>query len=125
MSELSTVSNAITRAADAVRKRAETQPHMCPCCGQIIPLPLDMLHLTPRQRRLYELVKGRMPYGITRDGLLAAMYGHEPGGGPLSVNVISVTAHNLNRRLAPYGIKVASAGPKCTGAPYRIMKVQP
>jgi len=88
----------------------------CPCCGQ--PIPPD-IHLSPIQRRIYELVK-RFP-GISRTDLTSRVYADDPTGGPDSDNVISVHAYQINRRLKPHGLILRAV----RGYGYHIERLDP
>lgn len=123
MSELSTVSGAVQAAADAVRKHGEGRAHTCPCCGQIIVPELELLALSPQKRRIYEIVKARMPYGIMAKALFAALHDADPNGGPeTGPRTIHVLVCQLNKKLRPHGLRVASEQGR-REAPYRIMAV--
>jgi hypothetical protein len=89
----------------------------CPACGQVV-IP-DGLRLPPTKRRIFEAVQRRP--GISADELRAAVWADDPNGGPEDRKVIHVHVHQLNRLLAPLGIRVRA--PFGAGAGYRIQDV--
>jgi hypothetical protein len=124
MSELSTVATAVQAAADAVRKHVQERAHTCPCCGQVILDALELIHMSPMERRIYDMVRRRMPYGINAADMFAAIYANDPNGGPLDQSVLHVNVHHLNARLKPHGLVVRSSHKKGRGAPYRIYALE-
>jgi hypothetical protein len=74
----------------------------CPGCGR--PLPHDGLVLPPVKRRIYDIVS-RHP-GISAERLRELVWIDDPAGGPEDRKVLHVHVHQLNRRLAPFGIAV-------------------
>jgi hypothetical protein len=70
----------------------------CPSCGR--PLPA-----LPRvKQRIFDLV-GRYP-GIAAERLRELVWADDPNGGPENRKLIRVHVHQLNRMLAPFGVRV-------------------
>jgi hypothetical protein len=124
MSELSTVSGAVQRAADIVRKHVQERAHTCPCCGQVIVPAVELAHLSPMEQRVFDIVRTRMPHGISRTRLFDHLYGGDPNGGPAHINTVSVIVCNLNKKLKPYGIRVNCPQRGWWASAYRIIALQ-
>src|SRR5882672_3901307 len=80
---------------------------LCPHCGH--PMPADEVggFLTPKQRRLYEIVRDAGVAGISSAEILAKMYADSPKEWPSS-NIVSVFAHHANKRLIPFGVEISA-----------------
>lgn len=62
-------------------------------------------HLTPMQRRILEVLAAR-PL-VSHTGMIDALYGDDPDGGPEDpVRVISVHILNLRRQVERYGVTI-------------------
>lgn len=84
-------------------------PCTCPTCGQPMTAPrvplealLD-LRFGGRKRLLMEALVRAYPRAVSRDALVAALFGDDADGGPMTAEtVISVYVCQLRKRLAPY-----------------------
>src|SRR5215207_7416317 len=74
----------------------------CPRCGQ--PIVPEGLSLPPIKRRILDAVQ-RCP-GISAEQLRDVVWATDRNGGPEDRKVLHVHVHQLNRRLAPYGVMV-------------------
>lgn len=91
----------------------------CPHCGH--PLVDSVAETLPRrQRRLYEAVEQAGNAGISRAQLMEKMYYDDPNGGPDSSNIVSVTVHVINKKIAKRGLAILS---RPFGV-YRLMPLQ-
>jgi hypothetical protein len=73
----------------------------CPHCG--LRLPVD---LGPMQRRLYDIASR----GATYKQVIEALWGDDPGGGPIRPNVnLSLLKTALNKKIACHGQYVSHA----------------
>jgi hypothetical protein len=95
------------------RNRIET----CSCCGQPV-VPVEELHLSPIQRRIFDAVRRRP--GISAENLRDVVWADDPNGGPECRHCIYVHVFQLNQRLAPLSILVRA--PKGAGAGYRVIR---
>lgn len=80
-----------------------TRPAVCPHCGQPI-VPRDPIPLPPLKARLLDLVQ-RCP-GIEAAELRSLLWADDANGGPEDRKNLHVHIHQLNRRLAPLGLRV-------------------
>ncbi len=94
----------------------------CPTCGH--PMPTDALapKLQGIQRQLYEIVRDAGTLGITKNELIAKLYGHRADGGPLTDNIISIMNWQLNKKLRLAGFEI-KAMRKGEGARYQLRSV--
>jgi hypothetical protein len=93
---------------------------ICPSCRR--PMAPPGLQLSPIQTAILRAVEKRGAISCTE--LIAVIWDSDPGGGPLSA---AKGVHNhvffLNKRLAPFGVRVA-ADHKGAGARYVICKAR-
>jgi hypothetical protein len=101
-------------ALDVFGALSNAESTICPCCGQ--PVLPEGLSLPPIKRRILDAVQ-RHP-GITAEHLREIVWQADPNGGPEDRKVLHVHIHQLNQRLAPYGVMVRA--PKGAGAGYRV-----
>ena len=97
---------------------SKSKPAVCPCCGQ--PVVPNGLRLPPIKRRILDAVQ-RCP-GISAGELRDVIWAADPNGGPEDRKVLHVHVHQLNQRLAPYGVMVRA--PKGAGAGYRVRQLE-
>jgi hypothetical protein len=88
----------------------------CPACGQVIPVAHIFDNARVKQR-IYDYIC-RHPEGVTRRQVIDAVYGHDPDGGPLVMNVVSVHIQKMNDVLANHGLRIASSG-----GPYSVYRL--
>lgn len=79
---------------------------LCPTCGHPIVSDEIGIVLTPLQRRIFNIVKRAGIAGISRDDLMEMLYANAADGGPSNRNIIAVTCHQMNRRLAQFSIAI-------------------
>jgi DNA-binding response OmpR family regulator len=88
----------------------------CSCCGQIIPPKVTL----PRvKQRIYDYI-ARHPEGVSREQIIDAVYGHDPRGGPTTLNVVSVHVKKMRPMLKLHGVTITS--PRGPGSTYRVEK---
>jgi len=86
--------------------------NVCRECGHPIPTDDIAAVLSPRQRRVYEIVRLAGTAGISSKEIRDKVYENDPNGGPKETNIISVFAHYANVRLRPFGLEItARRGP--------------
>jgi len=86
--------------------------HVCAECGHPIPSDEVAAVLSPRQRRVYEIVRLAGTAGISAKEIRNKLYENDPNGGAKNTNIISVFAHYANVRLRPFGLEItARLGP--------------
>jgi hypothetical protein len=88
---------------------------VCPCCGQpvrgISASALAHLDVTESERAVLNAFVRRFPAAMHLDSLAQVLWGASPSGGPVTAeNVMRVHIHNLNKKLAKSGFKIALAG---------------
>ena len=94
---------------------------ICPTCGAATPSDLLADKLVGKQRAIYEAVLSAGTAGISRDGILQQVYGHDPNGGPSSLSLVSVTIRVINRKIRDDGYMLqGTPGP---GGRYRVRKI--
>jgi hypothetical protein len=93
--------------------------HICPSCGQTLPLKQDLV--TGRERRrLVELLSQR-PHGMTRDEIARLLYADDPNGGPENTLAVCQLVHQARLQLMRQGWTIHSnRGP---GAHYRLVRL--
>lgn len=82
----------------------------CACCGQTLP-PVDPpgVKLTPRERRIYEIIQRAGKHGISADLVFDRVYADDRDGGPnTQLKIISVFVCSLNRKLPKAGQMIKS-----------------
>lgn len=77
--------------------------------------------LTPKQRKLYEIVRSAGQLGITCRDLMNRLYADDPDGGPDSQNVVQVHTSFANKRLKAFGFAIRGRGGH--GSVYRLVKL--
>jgi len=91
---------------------------LCPTCNRPVPE-----HTTERLSRTKELIYqfiNRHPDCSASD-VWNHIYGHDANGGPNTMNIVSVHVSQINKVIAPLGLKIKSTmGP---GATYSVRKV--
>ncbi len=93
----------------------------CPCCQQPIPDPIGFrpgIHLGAVEARLFQTLR-RAPDGLTCGELIDIIYANRRDGGP-EHNIISVMAKNINRKIAPLGLRIKGTGGP--GSVYRLLR---
>ena len=66
--------------------------------------------LSPQLFEIFSIIS-RAKHGVTPAQLFAALFANDPNGGPLSgKKAIHVQRRNLNKKLAPLGLHIRSAG---------------
>ena len=97
-----------------------TDPTVCKCCGQTLPVirPFD-LDFTRTERQIVNIVQKAGQHGISFERLFDKLYGHREDGGPENRNVISVFVAKINKKLALVGKEIRSPVGGCNSA-YRI-----
>lgn len=84
---------------------------VCPCCGQTLPPPGPDVHLTPRERTVFEAIRKAGKYGIPVERLINALYADHEDGGPLHAkHIVYITVRALKDKLAPFGAIINSYG---------------
>ena len=95
--------------------------YRCPCCGTPMKQPgVDRTKVVfgPRQQALFNVLKA-CPDGLSVQEILERIGGN-------SINLISVMAHHINRKIAKpeplgWGIKIKATGG--IGSVYRLVKL--
>lgn len=82
----------------------------CPTCGQPVAgsrMPVEMLlemRIGGKRRRLLTELVRAYPKPVTRDALIASLYGDDPNGGPLCAEeIINILVSHLRKQLGPLG----------------------
>ena len=83
-----------------------SQPQICPTCRQVI-APTG-LRLPRIKQIIFETVRKRP--GLSAEQLRCAVWADDPSGGPEDRKVLHVHVNQLNRLLAPHGIRVRNQG---------------
>lgn len=81
----------------------------CPTCGQTLPEKplLPGTHLTPYQKRIFEIVARAGDNGIGSDDLFDKLYENDSDGGPLTGRKsLHVIIRALNRKLERHSMRV-------------------
>ena len=81
----------------------------CPKCGQTLPEKpmLNGTHLTPYQKRIFELVARAGPNGIGSDDLFDKLYADDADGGPITGRKsLYVMIKRLKAKLEHHGMQV-------------------
>jgi DNA-binding response OmpR family regulator len=81
---------------------------LCPCCGQLVTeavrdpkVVLDIVHLSPIERRIAEALARRLGHWWLTDDLVNAVYADDANGGPEHARqVVDVGVWRLKRQLA-------------------------
>lgn len=87
----------------------------CPHCGQPIVPKVDWVRLKGQARAVYEACLQRPR---SREGLRFILWGADPNGGP-GERALDTVVCNLNRRLAPYGVRL-----QCIDGVYRFVELE-
>lgn len=80
----------------------------CPMCKRPYPPPRKIFR-GPVRQAIYDYV-AKHPHGVTRDQIFNAVYGDDPNGGPIDMQVIAVTVHHINKALAGTGTYIRNTG---------------
>lgn len=91
---------------------------LCPHCGR--PYPPKLVVTGTVRRRIVDIIASA-PDGIHRDQIIWRVYGHDPNGGPLSLNIVAVIVHHANKQLRSQGYKIEA--PRGRGALYRLVRI--
>lgn len=92
----------------------------CPHCGSVIPLPIEGIHFTKSERKIYEYV-AKHPRCETTD-IISRLYGHREDGGPEGPRTaVHVFINRINKKLTDHKIKSSARGP---GATYRLVEIK-
>jgi hypothetical protein len=79
----------------------------------------SQLALLGKQRHLYEIAASSGIRGISSMQIMAQLYADDPGGGPVSPNIICVMVGHVNRHLESSGLAIKGrSGP---GGIYRLI----
>jgi hypothetical protein len=97
----------------------------CPCCGQPLAKPIAIAdpaipYLHTQRQALFNLLKAN-PQGLTAEQIRARIFHTKRNGEPYCEKVVSVTLHHLNKKIAPWGLKVAATGG--WGSVYRLVQL--
>lgn len=79
------------------------------------------VHFGAMQFRLFQALR-RAPDGLRCGELIDILYAQDPDGGPLH-NIIAVMAKQINRKIAPMGLRIKGTGGP--GSVYRLLQVAP
>jgi hypothetical protein len=93
----------------------------CPCCGQTVPDPIGFrpgLHLGAMQERLLRVLQ-RAPDGLTVRQIVDVVYANVRDDPPAH-NSVAVMARQMNRKLAPLGLRIKGTGGP--GSVYRLLR---
>jgi DNA-binding response OmpR family regulator len=95
---------------------------VCPCCSGVGTVDdAAGVHLTPMERRLFEIVSEHDYNGISGRDLADAFYSDRINGGPdHAENSVRVQIHRANRKLAAVGRRITATAPGVGGA-YRVV----
>ncbi len=87
----------------------------CPCCGQSLEggapaKALEFVPLSPRKRRVIEVLAKAHPRRIPIHDLSDLVYSDDPNGGPDDAPaVLRTTICHINRTLAAYGWRISGS----------------
>ncbi len=96
---------------DVTRRNANvTKLERCPTCGHPIGGDAVANALAGRQRMLYEIIRDAGTLGIDRTSILSRLYADAEDGGPMSRNIVAVTANHTNKKLVRFGLKIRGTG---------------
>jgi hypothetical protein len=91
---------------------------VCPHCA--FPVAPDRVAaiFVGKQRHLYEIVAAAGTAGIDSLRIMSELYADDPGGGPVSPNIVCVMVRNINKRLENHGLAIR--GRSGHGSLYRL-----
>lgn len=81
---------------------------VCECCGHPVAPPTAKFNFTPKQRRLFDVVKRAGTAGVGISDIMEYVYAEDPGGGPENPNVVHVTRAYMKPKLAAHGLQITS-----------------
>jgi hypothetical protein len=102
--------------AGLVRNRGKVV--VCEACGHPKPDNEIVALLTGKQRRLFEIIVRSGTLGIGVHDIMPELYANDPTGGPTNSQIISVMAHHINKKIAPFGLKLS-----CRRGPWAVWRL--
>jgi hypothetical protein len=96
--------------------------YRCPCCGT----PMEQLgrdasiHLGPVQQALFDIMK-KHPNGIPCETIRERVFHTSRRGERYSRNIVWVVAHNVNKKIKQWGLKIEGTGGP--GSIYRLIRL--
>ena len=94
----------------------------CAHCGQLI-APNLLFGRRRIQQEIYDFIAVH-PEGVTREQVIAAVYGDRADGGPGSRSIISAHLHRMRPVLRAVGLEIISPWGLGRGAGYRLAPVE-
>jgi hypothetical protein len=76
---------------------------VCPCCKREFGPEINVGG-TIRQR-IFDYI-AKYPEGVTSRRIIDAVYADDPDGGPDSMNIVTVTVRQINKRIVPLGYRI-------------------
>ncbi|OJF91174.1 hypothetical protein AX761_22650 [Rhizobium sp. 58] len=86
----------------------------CPCCGYTAdkkdPVEISRaIKMSPMERTVFDILARRFSRQMTREFLVAEMYGRYSNGGPDDPwRVLHVITHRLRKKIIPHGLDIVA-----------------